>query len=171
MPYEIADAIPLRADGRMRPTIADCGASLLARAACRCDRVFTRFRTRFLGKASPVHFFWGSFDLAVTRFSGRRRRSIPAACRICPTAVAREAYSHEVSQRRLLAGRRRASTSRRSMPTPIRRRRALPRPPSWPGPGVLFERSSANSSCPTRPSERAARDPDEALLAIPAEHL
>jgi hypothetical protein len=60
-----------------------------AAAAQRCwrvlmqvDRVFKLFRTRFLGKVSPVHLFWGSFDLAVTRFSGRLA---PAACRVCPT--------------------------------------------------------------------------------------
>ncbi|HEY7338244.1 MAG TPA: DUF5996 family protein [Bryobacteraceae bacterium] len=56
------------------------------------DRVFKRFRTRFLGKCSPVHFFWGSFDLAVTRFSGRRA---PEKEGVDP--VTREAYSHEVT--------------------------------------------------------------------------
>jgi len=53
--------------------------------------VFRRFRASFLGKCSPVHFFWGSFDLAVTRFSGRRAPERPGADRIT-----REAYSHEV---------------------------------------------------------------------------
>jgi len=57
-----------------------------------CDRVFKQFRSRFLGKSSPVHFFWGSFDLAVTRFSGRRA---PEREGIDP--VTREAYSHEVT--------------------------------------------------------------------------
>ena len=57
-----------------------------------CDRVFKQFRSRFLGKSSPVHFFWGSFDLAVTRFSGRRS---PEREGIDP--VTREAYSHEVT--------------------------------------------------------------------------
>jgi hypothetical protein len=56
------------------------------------DRVFTEFRTQFIGKASPVHFFWGSFDLAVTRFSGRAAPDNPKA-----DAITREAYSHEVS--------------------------------------------------------------------------
>jgi hypothetical protein len=56
------------------------------------DRVFTKFRSRFVGKCSPVHFFWGSFDLAVTRFSGRRAPANPAA-----DAVTAEAYSHEAS--------------------------------------------------------------------------
>jgi hypothetical protein len=62
-----------------------------------CDRVFKQFRTGFLGKASPVHFFWGSFDLAVTRFSGRRAPRYPGSVPNLPDAVAREAYSHEES--------------------------------------------------------------------------
>ena len=61
------------------------------------DRVFKQFRTGFLGKASPVHFFWGSFDLAVTRFSGRRAPRHPGGVPHLPDAVAHEAYSHEVS--------------------------------------------------------------------------
>jgi hypothetical protein len=61
------------------------------------DRVFKQFRTGFLGKASPVHFFWGSFDLAVTRFSGRRAPPHPGGVPHLPDDVAREAYSHEVS--------------------------------------------------------------------------
>jgi Family of unknown function (DUF5996) len=61
------------------------------------DRVFKQFRTGFLGKASPVHFFWGSFDLAVTRFSGRRAPRHPGGVPHLPDAVACEAYSHEES--------------------------------------------------------------------------
>jgi hypothetical protein len=61
------------------------------------DRVFKQFRTGFLGKASPVHFFWGSFDLAVTRFSGRRAPRHPGGVPNLPDSVASEAYSHEVS--------------------------------------------------------------------------
>ncbi len=61
------------------------------------DRVFKLFRTGFLGKASPVHFFWGSFDLAVTRFSGRSAPRHPGGVPYLSDAVAIEAYSHEVS--------------------------------------------------------------------------
>jgi hypothetical protein len=61
------------------------------------DRVFSKFRTGFLGKSSPVHFFWGSFDLAVTRFSGRRAPLHPGGVPHLPDSVAQEAYSHEVS--------------------------------------------------------------------------
>src|SRR6202790_855377 len=68
------------------------------------DRVFKQFRTGFLGKASPVHFFWGSFDLAVTRFSGRPAPPHPGGVPGLPDAITREAYSHEVSSAGFWAG-------------------------------------------------------------------
>jgi len=61
------------------------------------QRVFLQFRARFIGKVSPVHFFWGAFDLAVTRFSGRPAPEHPGGAPNCPDWVMREAYSHEVS--------------------------------------------------------------------------
>ena len=67
------------------------------RALVQIDRVFKLFRSGFLGKVSPVHFFWGSFDLAVTRFSGRTAPLHPGGVPGLPDAVTREAYSHEVS--------------------------------------------------------------------------
>ena len=67
------------------------------RALIQADRLFKLFRSGFLGKASPVHFFWGSFDLAVTRFSGRPAPPHPGGVPGLPDAVTREAYSHEVS--------------------------------------------------------------------------
>jgi Family of unknown function (DUF5996) len=67
------------------------------RVLLQVDRVLKTFRTAFIGKASPVHFFWGSFDMAVTRFSGRRAPPHPGGVPNLPDAVAREAYSHEVS--------------------------------------------------------------------------
>jgi hypothetical protein len=67
------------------------------RALVAVDRVLNRFRTGFLGKSSPVHFFWGSFDLAVTRFSGRGAPVHPGGVPALPDPVTREAYSHEVS--------------------------------------------------------------------------
>jgi hypothetical protein len=66
------------------------------RVLVQADRVLTVFRARFLGKVSPVHFFWGSFDLAVTRFSGGRAPGHPGAANVADK-VTREAYSHEVS--------------------------------------------------------------------------
>ncbi len=67
------------------------------RVLLQSDRVFKPFRSRFIGKCSPVHFFWGSFDLAVTRFSGRAAPLHPGGVPHLPDAIAREAYSHEVS--------------------------------------------------------------------------
>jgi hypothetical protein len=67
------------------------------RALVRIHNVFTLFRSAFLGKVSPVHFFWGSFDLAVTRFSGRTAPPHPGGVPGLSDAVVREAYSHEVS--------------------------------------------------------------------------
>jgi len=67
------------------------------RVLLQSDRVFKEFRADFCGKCSPVHFFWGSFDLAVTRFSGRRAPQHPGGVPHLPDAVAREAYSQEVS--------------------------------------------------------------------------
>ena len=67
------------------------------RALVQTDRVFKVFRSRFSGKCSPVHFFWGSFDLAVTRFSGREAPPHPGGYPNIPLEVMREAYSHEVS--------------------------------------------------------------------------
>jgi hypothetical protein len=61
------------------------------------DRVLKQFRSGFIGKASPVHFFWGGFDLAVTRFSGRRAPLHPGGVPNCADWVMQEAYSHEVS--------------------------------------------------------------------------
>ena len=95
-PNEIADPTPFARDTRVRPYDPDA-ARAFWRALVQIDRVFNRFRTRFLGKCSPVHFFWGSFDLAVTRFSGRRAPPHPGGVPNLPDRVAREAYSHEVS--------------------------------------------------------------------------
>jgi hypothetical protein len=67
------------------------------RILVQADRVLKEFRARFIGKCSPVHFFWGAPDLAVTRFSGRRAPEHPAGIPNLPDSVAREAYSHEVS--------------------------------------------------------------------------
>ena len=80
----------------MPPTIRDAVRCLL-QILVNVDRVFKQFRTAFLGKASPVHFFWGSFDLAVTRFSGRRAPRHPGGVPHLSDDVACEAYSHEES--------------------------------------------------------------------------
>jgi hypothetical protein len=96
MPNEIPDAIRFEDDFVHRSYDAEY-ALRFWRALASANDVFMRFRTGFLGKASPVHFFWGSFDLAVTRFSGRRAPLHPGGVPNLPNTVAREAYSHEVS--------------------------------------------------------------------------
>jgi hypothetical protein len=89
-PVEVANPIAFADDRLYRAYDADA-AHRFWRILVSCDAVFKKFRARFLGKNSPVQFFWGSFDLAVTRFSGRRAPARPDA-----DAITREAYSHEV---------------------------------------------------------------------------
>ena len=96
MPNELPDPIRFSLDtmhASYDPDAVERFFGILSNA----DRVFKQFRTGFLGKASPVHFFWGSFDLAVTRFSGRRAPQHPGGVPHLSDDVAREAYSHEVS--------------------------------------------------------------------------
>jgi len=89
-PVEVVDPIPFAEDTLYRAYDADA-AYRFWRIVTSCDSVFKQFRAWFVGKSSPVHFFWGSFDLCVTRFSGRRAPERPDA-----DPVTREAYSHEV---------------------------------------------------------------------------
>jgi hypothetical protein len=96
MPNEIPDAVPLDQD-REHAAYDQEQVARFWQALTQADRVLKIFRSRFIGKCSPVHFFWGSFDLAVTRFSGRRAPPHPGGVPNLPDWVAREAYSHEVS--------------------------------------------------------------------------
>ena len=95
-PNEMPAAVPFPEDDAPRPYDA-AAVSRFFHALVRADRVLKEFRTAFLGKASPVHLFWGSFDLAVTRFSGRTAPRHPGGVPGLPDPVTREAYSHEVS--------------------------------------------------------------------------
>ena len=95
-PNEVEDPIPF-AEDTVHAAYERAAAHACWRALVQVDRVLRLFRTSFLGKASPVHFFWGSFDLAVTRFSGRAAPPHPGGIPHLPDAVTREAYSHEVS--------------------------------------------------------------------------
>ncbi|HMD66212.1 MAG TPA: DUF5996 family protein [Stellaceae bacterium] len=95
MPCEIEHPIRFEEDHRHAAYDPEF-ANRFLRVLVQADRVLTTFRARFLGKVSPVHFFWGSFDLAVTRFSGRRAPAHPGAPNVADK-VTREAYSHEVS--------------------------------------------------------------------------
>src|SRR5581483_1117770 len=93
---EIPNAVRFEADTAHKSYDANA-VNRFFRALSSAHRVMARFRSGFLGKVSPVHFFWGSFDLAVTRFSGRRAPRHPGGVPNLPNAVAQEAYSHEVS--------------------------------------------------------------------------
>src|SRR4051812_27701967 len=127
------------------------------------DRVFKLFRTGFLGKASPVHFFWGSFDLAVTRFSGRAAPQHSGGLPHLPDAVTREAYSQVVSSVGFWPG-------SAASPTPLYYSYAYPEPPGFAVAKVEPARSS--SSAPLREfvlpydAVRTAAVPDDALLAF-----
>jgi hypothetical protein len=90
MPVEIPDPIPFDQDEQHASYDPEY-ANRFWRVLSSAEKVMQEFRSRFIGKSSPVHFFWGSFDLAVTRFSGRRAPERPDA-----DAITREAYSHEV---------------------------------------------------------------------------
>ena len=159
-PNEIAAVIPFERDREPRPYDA-AAAERCWRSLLQADRLLKQFRTSFLGKVSPVHFFWGSFDLAVTRFSGKRAPLHPGGVPNLPLAVAREAYSHEVSSAGFWPG-------RATLPEPVFYSYAYPEPPG-------FRRASLQPSAayyheafgefvlPYR-AVRAASDPDRAVL-------
>ncbi len=162
LPSEIADGIPFSADEVHTSYDAEA-ARRFWRALIQVDRVFKSFRTGFVGKASPVHFFWGSFDLAVTRFSGRRAPPHPGGVPRLPDAVAREAYSHEVSSAGFWPG-------GDAFPQAAFYAYAYPEPPGFRDQPV---RPSAAAFDPklgefVLPYEavRSASAPDEALLAF-----
>ena len=96
MPSEVPNPIRFSQD-RIHASYDAPAAHRFWRALVQVDRVFKLFRSGFLGKASPVHFFWGGFDLAVTRFSGRRAPPHPGGIPGLPDPITREAYSHEAS--------------------------------------------------------------------------
>src|SRR5262249_20893068 len=102
-PNEVPNAVPFPEDRVQRPYDASAVERFFG-ALVQVDRVLKDFRTCFLGKCSPVHLFWGSFDLAVTRFSGRTAPRHPGGLPGLPDAVTREAYSHEVSSAGFWAG-------------------------------------------------------------------
>ncbi len=161
-PNELPDAVPFAQDHAPRAYdpeyVRRCWRVLL-----QVDRVLKTFRTGFLGKASPVHFFWGSFDLAVTRFSGRRAPLHPGGVPHLPDAVAREAYSHEVSSAGFWPG---GETSPEAMfyayayPEPPGFRQAAVAPPQAVFDAGLGEFSLAYDAV------RTASDPDAVLLAF-----
>lgn len=120
VPSEVPDAVPFTDDTQHSTYDREHGRALFG-ALVQAERVFTQFRAGYLGKSSPVHFFWGSFDMAVTRFSGRSAPPHPGGPPNFPLDVAQEAYSHEVTSCGFWPGNRDA-------PTPIFYAYAYPTP-------------------------------------------
>jgi hypothetical protein len=102
-PSEIPDAVPFAEDAAPRDYNRDSAARFREALAAMLP-VFARFRAGFSGKASPVHFWWGAFDLAVSRFSGRPAPPHPGGMPGLPDRIAREAYSHELASAGFWAG-------------------------------------------------------------------
>ena len=123
LPNELADPIPFDRDEKHRAYDAD-QANRFWRVLRQSDRVLQKFRSRFCGKCSPVHFFWGSFDLAVTRFSGRSAPPHPGGIPHLPDTVTREAYAQEVSSIGFWPG-------SAASPTPLYYSYAYPEPPGF----------------------------------------
>lgn len=97
MPVELPDPVLPFPDNEMQASYEPDAVERFWQALLQVNRVFTEFRSRYIGKVSPVHFFWGAFDLAVTRFSGRTAPKHPGGVPNCADWVMEEAYSHEVS--------------------------------------------------------------------------
>jgi hypothetical protein len=162
MPCEIPGAIPFRRD-RVHGAYEAEYARRFWRVLVQVDRVFKQFRTGFIGKASPVHFFWGSFDMAVTRFSGRRAPPHPGGVPGVSDAVMRDAYSHEVSSAGFWPGGGgidHAAFYSYAYPEPEGFRTAAVRPAA-----AAFNTALGEFVLPYD-AVRTASDPDAALLAF-----
>jgi Family of unknown function (DUF5996) len=162
MPNELPEPIRFSQDNRHAsydPSAVRRFFQILANA----DQVFKQFRTGFLGKASPVHFFWGSFDLAVTRFSGRRAPRHPGGVPNLSDAVACEAYSHEVSSAGFWPG-------SGAIDYPAFYSYAYPEPPGFRStrimPEAAFFSEALGEFILPYDAMRTASDPDQTLLAF-----
>jgi hypothetical protein len=159
-PNEIQDAIPFERDEKHRSYDREY-ANRFWRVLVQADRVFKDFRSRFCGKCSPVHFFWGSFDLAVTRFSGRPAPPHPGGVPHLPDAITREAYSQEVSSLGFWPG-------GGAVPMPVFYSYAYPEPAGFAEVKVLPDAASYNTQLREfilpYDAVRTADSPDNALL-------
>ena len=161
-PNEVPVPVPFREDHRDRPWDRDAVARF-HRALRSVDRVFGAFRSGFLGKSSPPHLFWGSFDLAVTRFSGRRAPPHPGGIPALPDDVAREAYDREVSSAGFWPG-------GNGIDYPAFYAYAYPAPPGFRAapvrPEAAFWHEDLSEFVLPYDAVRQAADPDAALLAF-----
>ena len=160
MPNEIENPIPFDQDEEHRSYDREY-ANRFWRVLVQSDRVFKEFRSRFCGKCSPVHFFWGSFDLAVTRFSGRPAPPHPGGVPHLPDEITREAYSQEVSSLGFWPGNAAA-------PTPLFYSYAYPEPPGFAQakirPDAAFYEAKLREFILPYDAVRTAEKPDEVLL-------
>src|SRR3954454_3842864 len=162
VPNELPDGIRFDQDETHRSYDAEY-AQRFWRVLLQTDRVFKVFRSRFIGKCSPGHFFWGSFDLAVTRFSGRVAPTHPGGVPHLPNSVAREAYSHEVSSAGFWPG-------NEAMPEPVFYSYAYPAPEGFAEAKV--EPAAATWNATLREfvlpygAVRTASSPDEIILSF-----
>jgi hypothetical protein len=160
VPNEIENPIPFDEDEEHRSYDREY-VNRFWRVLVQSDRVFKDFRSRFCGKNSPVHFFWGSFDLTVTRFSGRPAPPHPGGIPNLPDAVTREAYSQEESSLGFWPGN--AAT-----PTPIFYSYAYPEPPRFAEakvqPAAAFYDPKFREFMLPYDAVRTAEKPDEVLL-------
>jgi hypothetical protein len=157
MPCEIPDAVAFNEDHAPRAYDADV-ARAYWRAMLQVQRVFLLFRSRFVGKCSPIHLFWGSFDLAVTRFSGRDAPPHPGGMPHVPNAVAREAYCREVSSAGFWPGIDRPAFYSYAYPAPDGFGVAKVKPES-----AIFDTRLGEFLLPYE-AVRSSADPDAALL-------
>jgi len=159
MPNEMAGAIRFSED-RIHASYDAAAVHRFWRALIQIDRIFKLFRSGFLGKASPVHFFWGSFDLAATRFSGRTAPKHPGGVPGLPDAVACEAYSHEECSAGFWPG-------NDAFPRAAFYSYAYPEPAGFRGrpvtPGAHFDATLGEFILPYE-TVRTAADPDALLL-------
>ena len=159
-PNEVDPAIPFEKNDTDADYDPEFG-NRFWRVLLQSDRVFKQFRSEFCGKCSPVHFFWGSFDLAVTRFSGRRAPKHPGGIPHLPDAVTREAYSHEVSSLGFWPG-------NAAMPDPIFYSYAYPAPAGFEEAKIQPPSATFNGQLKEfilrYEDVRKATDPDAALL-------
>ena len=159
MPCEIPDAVAFNEDHAPRAYDPDA-ARAYWRAMLQAQRVFLLFRSRFVGKCSPIHLFWGSFDLAVTRFSGRDAPPHPGGMPHVPDAVAREAYCREVSSAGFWPGIDRPAFYSYAYPVPDGFNLAKVAPEA-----AMFDTQLGEFLMPYD-AVRSSADPDAALLAF-----
>jgi hypothetical protein len=162
VPVEVERAIPFAKDREHKSYDAEY-ANRFWRVLAESDRVLKRYRGQFLGKSSPVHFFWGGLDLAVTRFSGRTAPRYPGTVPNCPASVMIEGYSHECASMGFWPG-------SDALPEPAYYAYAYPEPAGYGSrpvePAGAYYHSGLREFILPYSAVRTAASPDDAILAF-----